>query len=167
VAYQIGASTNLSVTENGIYTSIGTSLVLLLIRIARPRGHFLGRVRVRKPQEGMRDVYVPLKVENGVFNPNLHVDPPTPGVVVYRFEESFLYPNSSLVNSHIVDYVKEHTRRGQELTSVKLGDRPWNDAGPRHVDPNADKAKPLLHAVVLDFSSVRSAGGRLRMTRFG
>jgi sodium-independent sulfate anion transporter 11 len=49
-----------------IYTSIATALGLLLIRIARPRGQLLGRVRVRKPQEGTDDVYVTLKVKNGV-----------------------------------------------------------------------------------------------------
>jgi sodium-independent sulfate anion transporter 11 len=102
----------------------------------------------------MRDVYLPLKTDNGVYNPHLHVDPPAPGVIVYRFEESVLYPNSSLANSHIVDHVKTHTRRGQEQASVKVGDRPWNDAGPRHVDPSVDAAKPYLHAIVFDFSGV-------------
>ncbi len=33
--------------ESGIYWSLVTSIVLLLFRIARPKGHFLGRVRIR------------------------------------------------------------------------------------------------------------------------
>lgn len=53
-----------------------------------------------------REVFVPLKPNGGVMNPNIRVHPPTPGVVVYRFEESYLYPNSSLVNDAIVDFVK-------------------------------------------------------------
>jgi len=81
-----------------------------------------------------------------------------PSMIVYRFEESFLYPNSSLVNSAIVDRVKENTRRGKSQDTVKVGDRPWNDPGPRggvaFDDLNEDSSKPLLRAVVLDFSGV-------------
>lgn len=148
--------------ENGIYTSICASLALLLVRIARPRGYFLGRVRVRpdpNSQNGEgRDVYVPLKTENGILNPHIKVDPPSPGIIVYRFEESFLYPNSSLVNSAIVDYAKAYTRRGIDIGTVKLSDRPWNDPGPaRGHEHDADEEmakRPLLHAIVLDFSGV-------------
>ncbi|EIN03668.1 sulfate permease [Punctularia strigosozonata HHB-11173 SS5] len=154
-----------STIENGIYTSICASLALLLVRIARPRGYFLGKVRVRPEPSGdaeARDVYVPLQTENGVLNPHVKVDPPSPGIIVYRFEESFLYPNSSLVNSAIVDYAKEHTRRGRDIAAVSLSDRPWNDPGPRRgtSEEDAEEArrvranKPLLHAVVLDFSGV-------------
>jgi sodium-independent sulfate anion transporter 11 len=131
----------------------------LLVRVARPRGNFLGRVRVRPGNNigSERDVYVPLKLDDGVINPNLNVEAPAPGIVIYRFEESFLYPNSSLVNSQIVDYAKENTRRGIDFTHVKLGDRPWNDPGPRrgeHADQAADAHRPLLHAVIFDFSGV-------------
>jgi sodium-independent sulfate anion transporter 11 len=44
-----------STIENGIYTSLAASLVLLLFRIAKPGGAFLGRVRVgieSKAEEG-------------------------------------------------------------------------------------------------------------------
>ena len=34
--------------EDGIYTSIAASLALLLVRVARPRGHFLGRVTLAR-----------------------------------------------------------------------------------------------------------------------
>ncbi|TFK55266.1 sulfate permease [Heliocybe sulcata] len=149
--------------ENGIYTSIAASFALLVVRIARPRGHFLGKVTLRsealekQQHHESRDVYVPLQPPSGVLNPHVKVDPPAPGVVVYRFEESYLYPNSSLINSAIVDYVKEHTRRGKNMASVKLSDRPWNDPGPRRgasTDPVDDSHKPMLHAIVLDFSGV-------------
>ncbi|KAI0747884.1 sulfate permease [Daedaleopsis nitida] len=140
--------------EDGIYTSIAASLALLLVRVAQPRGHFLGRVTVHNTTESSsRDVYIPLKPNKHLMNPDVKVYPPSPGVVVYRFEESFLYPNSSLVNDAIVDYVKEHTKRGMDMTGVRAGDRPWNDPG-KNSEAENDHAKPIMHAVVLDFSAV-------------
>lgn len=109
--------------EIGIYVSVGASVALLLFRIARPRGAFLGRVRIRPDvasppsyaaaqdgsdgatspvrsssppvPPGVRDVYLPL-LPDGVRNPLVQVDPPPPGIIVFRFEESFIYPNASM-----------------------------------------------------------------------
>ncbi|KXN82527.1 putative sulfate permease C3H7.02 [Leucoagaricus sp. SymC.cos] len=145
--------------ENGIYTSIAASLVLLLIRVAHPRGTFLGKISVESETEKgktTRDVYVPIK-KNGVNNPHIKVIPPAPGVIVYRFEESYLYPNCTIVNSALVDYVRENMRRGKDLSAVSLRDRPWNDSGPRTnsaLDQTLNEKKPWLHAIILDFSSV-------------
>src|SRR5271169_2458946 len=36
-----------STLEDGIYTSVGASLLVLLYRIARPSGEFLGRIRIK------------------------------------------------------------------------------------------------------------------------
>ena len=146
-----------STIENGIYTSICASLALLLIRIAHPRGHFLGKVTLHGNQNSAdaREVYVPLQERPGVLSP-VKVVPPPPGVIVYRFEESVLYPNQSLLNDALVDYVKQHTRRGIDMSQIKMSDRPWNDPGPKPgQDENAENlAKPILHAIVLDFSGV-------------
>ncbi|KAI0781184.1 sulfate permease [Trametes elegans] len=143
--------------EDGVYTSIAASLALLLVRLARPRGHFLGRVTLRSSAGGAgageRDVYVPLAPSKFLMNPHVKVYPPSPGVVVYRFEESMLYPNSSRVNDAIVEHVKAHTRRGHDMPDVRSGDRPWNDPG-RSSEAEQDAEKPLLHAVVLDLSAV-------------
>jgi sodium-independent sulfate anion transporter 11 len=145
--------------ENGIYTSIAASIVLLLIRLARPRGAFLGKVSLEREsgeQKEIREVFIPMK-KNGINNPKIKVEPPAPGVLVYRFEESYLYPNCSLVNSALVDYVKENMRRGKDLSTVLLRDRPWNESGPRRssaLDQAMNEKKPWLHAIVLDFSSV-------------
>ncbi|KAF5331065.1 hypothetical protein D9619_005937 [Psilocybe cf. subviscida] len=146
--------------ENGIYTSIGASLVLLLIRVAHPRGSFLGRVTVREESSsstGDRDVFLPLD-KSGITSKDIKITPPSPGVIVYRFEESYLYPNASIINSALVDYVKENMRRGRDMSNVKLSDRPWNDPGPRRGGGAAEQVenekKPILHAVVLDFSTV-------------
>ena len=82
--------------------------------------------------------------------------PPPPGIIVYRLEESFIYPNSHLLNSTLVDHVKANMRRGKDMSKVKLYDRPWNDPGPRPgQDESAENAKKIeLRAVVLDFSGV-------------
>lgn len=144
--------------EIGIYTVIIASLVLLLLRIARPRGRFLGKVKIRSTSElqsESREVYVPLNPSANVMNPDLQVIPPAPGVILYRFEESYLYPNSSIINSTLVDYAKEKTRRGRDFTGVSASQRPWNDPGPRKgAVVEDDSYKPLLRAIVLDFSGV-------------
>ena len=145
--------------EDGLYTSIIASLVLLLIRVAHPRGVFLGKVTVRgNSSDGIatREVFVPLS-DNGVTNPDINVTPPSPGIIIYRFEESYLYPNSSIVQTVLVGHVKKYMRRGKDMTNVKAADRPWNDAGSRgggETEQEQNMKKPILHAIVLDFSTV-------------
>ena len=144
--------------EDGLYTSIIASLVLLLIRVAHPRGVFLGKVTVRgnSSNEATREVFVPLS-NNGVTNPDINVTPPSPGIIIYRFEESYLYPNSAIVQTVLVDHVKKYMRRGRDMTNVKAADRPWNDAGSRgggEIEQERNMEKPILHAIVLDFSTV-------------
>ncbi|KAF8514080.1 sulfate transporter family-domain-containing protein, partial [Gautieria morchelliformis] len=153
--------------EIGIYTSVGASVLLLLVRIARPKGKFLGRVALYdkngKQTRETRDVFIPLSNATsasqppGVISPGIKVSPPLPGVIIYRFEESFIYPNSSYVSTVLMDYIKDKTRRGRDMSSVSSADRPWNDPGPPRgttVDSNADAHKPILRAVVLDMSAV-------------
>lgn len=147
-----------STIENGIYTAIIASAVLLLVRIARPRGYFLGKVKVtHDDQIGAREVFLPLNSE-GEKAGEITVQPPETGVVIYRLEESMLYPNASLVNDRLVDYVKEHYRRGKDMSNVSLNDRAWNDPGPRrgHEEEDAvrEARKPELKAIVLDFSAM-------------
>ena len=145
--------------ENGIYTSISASLALLLLRVARPRGAFLGKVSVRPSGSTVdRDVYLPL-TKDGITNPHVKVEAPSPGVLIYKLEESYVYPNSHIIYTAIVDYVKAKFRRGKDMSNVKAADRPWNDPGPRrHGDHESEQStnlkKPILHAIVLDFSAV-------------
>ncbi|KAI0687186.1 sulfate permease [Cytidiella melzeri] len=148
-----------STIENGIYTSICASAALLLVRIARPRGYFLGKITLRSSDsnaQDSRDVYVPINPKASLMNGSVKVSPPAPGVVVYRFEESFVYPNSSILNSTIVDHVKENMRRGLDFNNISLADRSWNDPGPRpgHDESAENAKKPDLRAIVLDFSGV-------------
>ncbi|KAK8864251.1 hypothetical protein IAR55_001497 [Kwoniella newhampshirensis] len=145
--------------ESGIYWSLATSVVLLLLRIARPKGHFLGRVRIRPESiesgHQIRDVYLPLDEEG---HRDIEVESPPAGVVIYRFEESFLYPNASYINDLLTERVRSTTRRGKDFSGIAAGDRPWNDPGPKpkeaHAIYEAEKAKPRLRAVVLDFTAV-------------
>ncbi|GJJ12400.1 hypothetical protein Clacol_006642 [Clathrus columnatus] len=152
-----------STIEIGIYTSIGASIVLLLIRMARPRATFLGRVVLQGEREQpSRDVYVPFatardhETGQGIINPDVKVEPPSPGIIIYRFEESFLYPNSSYVMNVLMDRIKATTRRGQDYSSIPLMDRPWNDPGPspKSAEDANESRKATLKAVVLDMSAV-------------
>jgi sodium-independent sulfate anion transporter 11 len=146
-----------STIEYGIYTALCASAALLLFRIVFPRGRFLGKVTLYPDSSNTgtsREVYVPL-LAGGVRNPHVKVVPPPPGVIIYRLEESFVYPNCSRMNNEIVDYVKANMQRGQDYTYVKDGDRPWNDPSFRHnVVESDNQSKPDLHAIVLDFSAV-------------
>jgi sodium-independent sulfate anion transporter 11 len=110
-----------STIENGIYVSL-LSAALLIFRLAHPRSHFLGRVRVhssRQPTSFPRCLRSPWS-NNNVINPQIRVEPPPPGVLVYRLEETFLYPNCSMLNSEIVDYVKANIRRGTDMRLIPL-----------------------------------------------
>jgi len=149
--------------EDGIYVSVGASIVVLLYRIARPRGEFLGRVRIQALEgsqvshDKIRSAYVPLRRKN--MNPDIHVEDAPPGVLIYRFEESFTYPNASMINDRIVDYAKLKTRRGRAVHYKTLGERPWNEGYvPRSMDKinhmNENDRRPLLRAIVYDFGGV-------------
>lgn len=142
--------------ENGIYTCICASLALFLVRLAHPRGSFLGKAIVRGRTSNANDVhevFVPLDIKAPAYS-RFKVDPPSPGVIVYRFEDSFVYTNCSLATEQLIDYVKQNTRRGQDMSKISPGDRPWNDPGPRNGEVVDETKKPSLHAIVLDFSAV-------------
>lgn len=166
--------------DYGVYTSVAASAALLLVRIARPRGHWLGVVSVEHNEPGsygtvlQRNVFVPLDTQDGMRDPSIHVVPPPPGILIYRVEESFTYPNASRMADIIIEKAKSETRPGYEM-SKNRGDRPWNDPGPpnpwivapwraisRHTKASAEKAeveeapdtRPLLHAIIFDFGSV-------------
>ncbi|VVT56476.1 uncharacterized protein SAPINGB_P005085 [Magnusiomyces paraingens] len=98
--------------------------------------------------------WVPLNLKN--LNPNVKVIPPPPGVVVFRPNESFIYPNASRQVDFILDEVKRSTRPAIIDIHQKIGDRPWNDDGPRHrkIDPDFVDPRPVLRAVVFDMTSV-------------
>ncbi|GAA5892716.1 SLC26/SulP family anion transporter [Sporobolomyces salmoneus] len=155
--------------EIGIYFAIAASAALLLVRLAKPRGSFLGRVRVRQEDKDgettVRDVYVPLRPVTPK-DTSVVVEAPPEGVIVFRMEEAFLYVNASHFADQIQDHARETTRNGQDYSLTSQGDRPWNDPGPNRWQQKGNRAeiekikaeenerKPLLRAVVFDFSTV-------------
>lgn len=122
----------------------------------------------------VRDVFVPLEHEEG-SNPNIEAQSPAPGIFIYRFSEGFNYPNSAHYLDYFTEYIFKQTRRTTLDTYGKLGascplsshstqniltkqkDRPWNDPGPRRgQEINLDDNRPILRAIILDFSSVNN-----------
>lgn len=128
--------------ETSIYVTIALSFALLLVRMARSRGGFQGKVTVRRvvvdatdkdetqshssatyvkkeDNKRVRDVYVPLEKRSSP-NPRIDVVAPYPGVFIYRFNESFNYVNSAQHVDHLTSYVKEHSRPTREDDGVPL-----------------------------------------------
>ena len=144
--------------EIGIYVTVGVSGAVLLWRVAKAQGEFLGRLSVRPLDGGnASNVYLPLDREDGT-NPDIPVEQPKPGVFIFRFASSFLYPNATHATDRLVDYIMAVTKRTNVETYGKLGDRPWNMPGPRHIDPLAvvQDQRPTLRAIIIDFSRVHN-----------
>lgn len=109
--------------------------------------------------------WVPLTGTN--LNKDLNVQPPPPGVIVFKPGDSFVYPNSSRQVDRVSDEVKRLTRRGVPYDYNKVGSRPWNDPGPlrwkfpwqkennllKNELENED-TRPILKIIHFDFSSV-------------
>lgn len=169
--------------ETSIYVGIALSFVLLLVRLARTRGQFLGVVDAQRvvdegeeeeqdseSQDGVkktpskrasslhRDIYMPLN-RRDASNPNIKVDTPYPGVFVYRFNEGYNYTNQALHVEALTTYITTHTRRTSDEQFERESDRLWNDPGPRSstkLSGDDDNDRPLLRAVVLDLSAVNN-----------
>ncbi|EON95628.1 putative sulfate permease protein [Phaeoacremonium minimum UCRPA7] len=163
--------------ETSIYVTIGLSFALLLLRNARSKGRFLGRLRVHRLAPGTtdkmvedsrssgpkevdmaRDVFLPLDRKD-CSNPNVGVESPYPGVFIYRFSEGFNYVNQAHHIDQILSFILENTRPTRADDGLKAKDRLWNDPGPAFKPVSkleSSKQRPLLHAVVLDCSSVNN-----------
>lgn len=161
--------------ENGIYTTICVSLALLLFRVVKARGRFLGKVQVHsvigdhlldgkdKPnghpydhEKADRNIFLPLEHDDG-SNPMIDTDSPHPGVFIYRFSEGYNYPNANHYLDYMVSSIFKQTRRTDPNAYGRPGDRPWNDPGPRRGKAAVvEEHLPTLKAVILDFSSVNN-----------
>jgi solute carrier family 26 (sodium-independent sulfate anion transporter), member 11 len=169
--------------ENGIYTTICVSAALLIFRILKAKGRFLGKVKIHslsgdtiigednKPllnPEGFtksggthedapsRNVFLPIEHEDG-SNPEVEVQAPYPGIFIYRFSEGFNYPNANHYLDQLTNHIFATTRRTNLNHYPRPGDRPWNDPGPRRGKaPELHPERPMLKAIILDFSSVNN-----------
>lgn len=157
--------------ENGIYCTICISAAVLLFRIVKARGQFLGRVRVhslqgdqvdhdngvfRESTDNYRNIFLPINHYDG-SNPHIQVQQPRPGIFIYQFSEGFNYPNAGHLLDGLVQTVFALTRRTKLNSYSRLGDRPWNDPGPRRGHQEPDRSGlPTLKAIILDFVSVNN-----------
>lgn len=139
--------------EIGIGVSIGLSFLTLLYRIARPRFYLLEQV------VGRPDVFIDHN------HPGYETTHPLPGVVLFRLQESLIFPNIDYVRDSLVDCVLEATRSGAPPVATK--DKLWSDdlvlrgeklrqrrARLTGLPAPLTEELPLLRAVVFDFGSV-------------
>ncbi|KAL4898224.1 sulfate transporter family-domain-containing protein [Aspergillus ambiguus] len=166
--------------EVGIYCTICVSAAVLLFRVAKARGQFLGRVTIHSvigdhlvqgdgkygsgngadipnnTTDVTRSVFLPINHTDG-SNPDIDIEEPYPGIFIYRFSEGFNYPNANHYTDYLVQTIFRKTRRTNPFTYANPGDRPWNNPGPRKGKSEPDESHlPLLRAVILDFSSVNN-----------
>ena len=157
--------------EASIYAGIGLSLILLLLRLARTQGAFIGQLKVEKissemtdeeggpvlnASKGVRpapDVFLPLERTDGT-NPNVRPRCPYPGVFIYRFNEGYNYINQAHHVDRLLTYAIGNTRRASEEHFEKESDRLWNDPGTKSLQSSGDSHLPLLRCIVLDFGAV-------------
>ncbi|KAF2751490.1 sulfate permease 2 [Sporormia fimetaria CBS 119925] len=150
--------------ENGIYLTMCASLALMLWRHLKSHGVFLGKVKIYRAttdsisgaggEKTAREAYLPVNHHDG-SNPAVKFDHPYPGVFVYRFSEGFTYLNQQHYLDALVEHVQATARPTKLDRYAKIGDRPWNDPGPRRGQAiNLNDDRPILRAIVLDFSSV-------------
>ena len=159
--------------EDGIYTTIAVSAALFLYRAFKARGRFLGPVKIHSvigdhliegdeskytskndADTNARSLFLPIGAEDG-SNPEIRPQHAYPGVFIYRFSEGYNYPNANHYLDYMTDHIFKETQRTNPATYGRLGDRPWNDPGPRKGKERlVDDERPTLKAIILDFSSV-------------
>lgn len=136
--------------ENGIYTTICASFALLLFRLFKAQGRFLGRVKVhsvigdhileqddkaggmiseaRQLPNGtdsdgaVRNIFIPVDHQDG-SNPQVVVEAPYPGIFIYRFSEGFNYPNANHYTDYLVATIFKETRRTNPASYPRPGVR--------------------------------------------
>ncbi|KAL8670427.1 MAG: hypothetical protein Q9168_005039 [Polycauliona sp. 1 TL-2023] len=163
--------------ENGIYTTVLASLGILLIRVVKANGRFMGKVKVhsavgdtfgneerkyrdapldkKNDDDGSRTIFLPLEHNDG-SNPQIEPRSPYPGIFIYRFSEGYNYPNANHYLDYMVQTIFKQTRRTNAHSYPKMGDRPWNDPGPKAGREEEYSDRPTLKAIILDFSSVNN-----------
>jgi sodium-independent sulfate anion transporter 11 len=159
--------------ENGIYCTIAASFALLLWRQLFTHGALLGKVNIYRATPGTiarksdgayvpgtdsaaREAYIPISHKDG-SNPEIDIESPFPGVLIYRFTEGFTYLNQQGYMDELVHFAQSIARPTTLDRYAKIGDRPWNDPGPRRGKQlNVDDSRPVLRAIILDFSAVNN-----------
>ncbi|KAF7521042.1 hypothetical protein PCG10_008612 [Penicillium crustosum] len=140
-----------STIETGIYCTIGVSLAVLLFRLAKARGQFLGYVQVHSVV-GDHILNAPQEDPSTGFEDSTEM-----------VSEGFNYPNANHYTDHLVSHIFKETRRTNPQAWETTGDRPWNDPGPTRAERKilmAEEAPtsplPTLRAIILDFAAVNN-----------
>ncbi|KAI5867110.1 sulfate permease [Durotheca rogersii] len=171
--------------EDGIYTTVCISFVVFVFRLFQAKGRFLGVAKIRTigdvrtgtASEGQplspdqkapaslkggsvstyRNIFLPIDHEDN-SNPEVVVTHPYPGVFIYQFSELFNYPNANRYLDQLSTGIFKVTRRTDPASLGKLGDRPWNDPGPRKGKelPEEPDVRPTLRAIILDCSAINN-----------
>ncbi|KAH6608784.1 sulfate permease 2 [Trichoderma cornu-damae] len=169
--------------EDGLYATVCISAAVLIYRILKARGQFLGKVKVHsvlgdhvigddhrhlvgeygtfdaRAENAARNIFLPLDHGDG-SNPEVELENPYPGIFIYRFSEGFDYPSANFALEYLTSFVYAHTRRTNAETFERKGDRPWNSPGRRKAGKSREEPehnqKPTLKAIILDFSSVNN-----------
>lgn len=140
--------------ENGIYTTICVSVAVLLFRVVKAKGRFMGKVKIHSvigdhllddegkragtgnyspfgsndPDKSTRNLFLPISHTDG-SNPEIDVESPYPGIFIYRFSEGFNYPNANHYLDYMVATIFKETRRTNPNSYGKLG------VSPNHILP--------------------------------
>ncbi|ORY45708.1 sulfate permease [Rhizoclosmatium globosum] len=128
--------------ENAIYAAVGWSVLVLLLRIARPKLSTLARTTDGKWINPIHDGY------------KKEFEKVPEGILVFKIEESLTYPNSSF----FIDKLKETVIDNFRYTStrnVPKGERSWSD-DTEQPERKGLTALPPLRAVILDFAAVNN-----------
>ncbi|KAH7399547.1 sulfate transporter family-domain-containing protein [Pyrenochaeta sp. MPI-SDFR-AT-0127] len=170
-----------STIEDGIFVTVSVSAALFAFRAFKAKGRFMGKAKIhsvvgdhlldpshetkrdpairKKPTENedsVREIFLPLDHRDG-SNPSIQLVDPYPGIFIYRFSEGFNYPNANHYLDQLTETIFQKTRRTNPASYSRLGDRPWNDPGPRRGKATAEAdERPTLKAIILDMSSVNN-----------
>lgn len=136
--------------EDGIYTTICISVAVLLFRVVKAKGRFLGKVKIHSvvgdhlidpegkeagtgvgagaygsfgsndPDKSIRNIFLPISHNDG-SNPEIEVESPYPGIFIYRFSEGFNYPNANHYLDDMVSKIFKETRRTNPHSYGRLG----------------------------------------------
>jgi sodium-independent sulfate anion transporter 11 len=126
--------------EVAMYTGIGLSIAVLLVRMARAKGAFVGQVQTNTVTDKQhlcgaqgyatsntsRTTFARLDGSQGL-NPAVDIRTPAPGVFVYGFTEGLNYTNQAQHMARIASYAKTHTRRGNPEQFGKDTVRDYNN----------------------------------------
>lgn len=145
--------------ETGIYASVGLSLAIMLLRLARPPVLPLGRSPLKSqhyPSPATESIPCPtdqhyIYVDESDPHFTKVLEPLPPGILVMRLTDSVLYPNAGHVAEELTQFGKSRTRNGDRHRDVQS--LPWNES---LNTSQAHHDQPLLGAIVLDMAAVRS-----------